>query len=225
MKLEDLTILYAEDENGIQQKVSQVLELYVNNVITASDGEELLELYKQYKPSILLIDINMPNKDGLTALKEIRQEDINTPVIVMTAHTEKEYLMNAVELHITKYLVKPFNKKAVLEALDACINLLIQKNDSIIKLANNIEFDYTQQVIIKDNVKIALNKKERLLLNLLISNKDRVLSQEEIEYHVWDETVSIGAFKSLIRDLRKKISKEIIINVSKLGYKIKIQND
>lgn len=136
MKLEDLTILYAEDENGIQQKVSQVLELYVNNVITASDGEELLELYKQYKPSILLIDINMPNKDGLTALKEIRQEDINTPVIVMTAHTEKEYLMNAVELHITKYLVKPFNKKAVLEALDACINLLIQKNDSIIKLAN-----------------------------------------------------------------------------------------
>lgn len=166
MKLEDLTILYAEDENGIQQKVSQVLELYVNNVITASDGEELLELYKQYKPSILLIDINMPNKDGLTALKEIRQEDINTPVIVMTAHTEKEYLMNAVELHITKYLVKPFNKKAVLEALDACINLLIQKNDSIIKLANNIEF--TDELIELKQIEIA--QKNKFLL------KDHVMT-------------------------------------------------
>ncbi len=111
MNLEDLTVLYAEDENGIRNTVCDVLELYVDNVITACDGQEALELYKQYKPSILLLDICMPIKDGLEVLKIIRETDLATPVIIMTAHTEKEYLMNAVELYITKYLVKPFDKK------------------------------------------------------------------------------------------------------------------
>ena len=100
MNLEDLTILYAEDENGIRDTVCDVLELYVDNVITACDGQEALELYTQYKPSILLLDICMPIRDGLEVLKIIRETDLTTPVIIMTAHTEKEYLMDAVELYI-----------------------------------------------------------------------------------------------------------------------------
>lgn len=224
MRLEDLTVLYAEDENGIQQTVTEVLELYVNNVITASDGQEAIELYEAYKPSILLLDINMPNKDGLSALKEIRQNDINIPVIIMTAHTEKEYLMNAVELYITKYLVKPFDKDALLNALNACVELLQDKSDEVLHLDSNTKFNYTKQVIIKNDLEISLNKKERLLLNLLIKNKDKTLSYEEIEYHVWDDTVSMDALKSLIKDLRKKTSKELIKNVSKIGYKIEISH-
>jgi len=114
MRLEDLTILYAEDEQGIKQTVTDVLELYVNKVITASDGEETLSLYEQYKPSIILLDICMPQKSGLEVLTQIRTNDIYTPVIMMTAHTENEYLRQAVELYITKYLVKPFNKETLL---------------------------------------------------------------------------------------------------------------
>lgn len=224
MRLEDLTVLYAEDENGIQQTVTEVLELYVNNVITASNGQEALELYEVYKPSILLLDINMPHKDGLTALKEIRQKDINTPVIIMTAHTEKEYLMNAVELYITKYLVKPFDKDALVDALESCVELLKQKTDEIVQLDENIKFNYTKQTVIKDNEEVTLNKKERLLLNLLINNKNKTLSYEEIEYHVWDDVVSKDALKSLIKDLRRKTSKELIKNVSKIGYKIEINH-
>lgn len=224
MELEDLTILYAEDENGIQQTVTEVLELYVNNVITASDGQEALELYEAYKPSILLLDINMPHKDGLTALKEIRRKDIDIPVIIMTAHTEKEYLMNAVELYITKYLVKPFDKDTLLNALESCVELLRQKNDEVVQLNKDVAFNYSKQIIIKDNKEISLNKKEKLLLNLLIKNKNSTLSYEEIEYHVWDDTVSMDALKSLIKDLRKKTSKELIKNVSKIGYKIEMNN-
>lgn len=225
MKLEDLTVLYAEDEKGIQQTVTDVLELYVNNVITASNGQEAIELCEAYKPNILLLDINMPVMDGLTALKHIRQKDIHIPVIIMTAHTEKEYLMNAVELYITKYLVKPFDKDALVDALDSCVELLQQKNDEVITLTQDIKFNYSKQTILKEHQEIALNKKERILLNLLIKNKNKVLSYEEIEYHVWDDTVSMEALKSLIKDLRKKTSKELIQNVSKIGYTIKIQHD
>lgn len=224
MKLEDLTVLYAEDENAILQTVTEVLELYVNKVITANDGAEAIELYETYKPSILLLDINMPHKDGLSALKEIRQKDINIPVIIMTAHTEKEYLMNAVELYITKYLVKPFDKDALLDALNSCVELLQNKNDEVLYLNNEIKFNYTKQTIIKSDAEISLNKKERLLLNLLIENKNKVLSYESIEYHVWEDPVSMDALKSLIKDLRKKTSKELIRNVSKIGYKLEINN-
>lgn len=224
MKLEDLTVLYAEDENAILQTVTEVLELYVNKVITANDGAEAIELYEIYKPSILLLDINMPHKDGLSALKEIRQKDINIPVIIMTAHTEKEYLMNAVELYITKYLVKPFDKDALLDALNSCVELLQNKNDEVLYLNNEIKFNYTKQTIIKSDAEISLNKKERLLLNLLIENKNKVLSYESIEYHVWEDPVSMDALKSLIKDLRKKTSKELIRNVSKVGYKLEINN-
>lgn len=224
MKLEDLTVLYAEDENAILQTVTEVLELYVNKVITANDGAEAIELYETYKPSILLLDINMPHKDGLSALKEIRQKDINIPVIIMTAHTEKEYLMNAVELYITKYLVKPFDKDALLDALNSCVELLQNKNDEVLYLNNEIKFNYTKQTIIKSDAEISLNKKERLLLNLLIENKNKVLPYESIEYHVWEDPVSMDALKSLIKDLRKKTSKELIRNVSKIGYKLEINN-
>ncbi len=224
MKLEDLTVLYAEDENAILQTVTEVLELYVNKVVTANDGIEVIELYETYKPSILLLDINMPHKDGLSALKEIRKKDINIPVIIMTAHTEKEYLMNAVELYITKYLVKPFDKDALLDALNACVKLLQSKNDKILDLNDEIKFNYTKQIIIKSNEEISLNKKERLLLNLLIENKNKVLTYESIEYHVWDDTISMDALKSLIKDLRKKTSKDLIKNISKIGYKLEINN-
>lgn len=224
MKLEDLTVLYAEDENAILQTVTEVLELYVNKVITANDGEEAIELYETYKPSILLLDINMPHKDGLSALKQIREKDINIPVIIMTAHTEKEYLMNAVELYITKYLVKPFDKDALLDALNACVELLQNKNDEVLELSNDIKFNYIKQTIIKNSEEISLNKKERLLLNLLIENKNKVLTYESIEYHVWEDPVSMDALKSLIKDLRKKTSKELIKNVSKIGYKLEIAN-
>lgn len=219
MKLEDLTVLYAEDEYGIQETVCDVLELYVDNVITASDGQEALELYKQYKPSILLLDICMPIHDGLEVLKIIRETDLATPVIIMTAHTEKEYLMNAVELYITKYLVKPFDKNTLLEALNACLELLSKKSEKEIALGEGISYLVESQSIKKDDELISLNKKERQLLNLLIKNPNTVLTYEELEYHIWDDAVSRDALKSLIKDLRKKTSKETVKNVSGIGYK------
>lgn len=223
MKLEDLSVLYAEDEIKIQETITEVLELYVDNVICAKDGEEALDLYNTYKPNILLLDICMPKIDGLKVLKKIREKDLLTPVIIMTAHTEQEYLLDAVELYITKYLIKPFNKNDLINALDECLNVLYKKQENKIKLNKKIEFNLLDNTIIKDEKKIQLNKKESLLLNLLIKSTPNIVSYEEIEYHLWQDTyVSKEAFKSIIKDLRKKTSKELIKNISQIGYKIEI---
>lgn len=221
MKLEDLTILYAEDENGIKETVSEVLDLYVNRVITANDGQEALELYKLYHPSILLLDICMPKKNGLEVLKKIRENDIKTPVIIMTAHTEQHYLIDAVELYITKYLIKPFDKNSLLNALDECINVITKKNEEPIKIDTNIFYNIQTQSISNNHETINLNRKEALLLNLLIKNSPNLVAYETIEYHLWEEgQVSKDAFKSIVKDLRKKTSKQCIKNISGAGYKI-----
>ena len=223
MTLENLTILYAEDEQGIQETVSDVLELYVNRVITASNGEEALELYHLYNPSILLLDICMPLKDGLQVLKEIRKTDLATPVIIMTAHTEQPYLLDAVELYITKYLIKPFDKTSLLDALNECLNVLSKKTNEHISLTSQIQYSPQSQTIYKQDNKIKLNKKEALLLNLLVKHAPNIVSYEQIEYHLWDDIeVSKEAFRSLIKDLRKKTSKEFIQNISGTGYKVEL---
>jgi len=221
MNLEDLTILYAEDEHGIRDTVTDVLELYVDKVITAANGQEALEHYHLYKPQILLLDICMPEKDGLEVLKEIRKTDLKTPVIIMTAHTEQKYLMDAVELYITKYLIKPFNKNNLLEALNECIKVMSKDTSQNIILSKELCFDSKNKSIIKEGQAIALNKKEAKLLTLLLKNAPNVVSYENIEYHIWEDLdVSKEAFKSLIKDLRKKTSKEFIHNISGTGYKI-----
>ena len=221
MKLEDLSILYAEDEEGISQTVGEVLELYVNKVIYAKDGQEALELYTIYKPNILLLDISMPKVNGLEVLKTIRETDLFTPVIIMTAHTEQDYLLNAVELYITKYLIKPFDKHSLENALDKCLDLISKKLKEVILLKENITYDIKAKSIEKEGKITILNKKESLLLNLLLKNSPHIVSYEEIEYHLWpDIAVSKEAFKSLIKDLRKKTSKDLIINISQTGYKL-----
>lgn len=223
MTLENLTILYAEDEQAIQETVSDVLELYVHRVITASNGEEALEMYNLYNPSILLLDICMPLKDGLQVLKEIRKTDLTTPVIIMTAHTEQPYLLDAVELYITKYIIKPFDKTALLGALNECLKVLSKKINEHISLTSQIEYSPQQQTIYKEDNEIKLNKKEALLLNLLIKHAPNFVSYEQIEYHLWDDIeVSKEAFRSLIKDLRKKTSKEFIQNISGTGYRVEL---
>jgi len=202
MNLEDLTILYAEDEHGIRDTVTDVLELYVNNVITASNGIEALEYYHLYKPQVLLLDICMPKKDGLEVLKEIRKTDLKTPVIIMTAHTEQKYLMNAVELYITKYLIKPFNKNTLIDALNECIKVMSKQTSQNIILSKDLSYNSENQSIRKNDELLTLNKKEAKLLNLLLKNAPNVVSYENIEYHIWEDlNVTKEAFKSLVKDL------------------------
>lgn len=92
------------------------------------------------------------------------------------------------------------------------------------KLLNNIFFNFQTQSIIKNNESFVLNKKESLLMNLLIQNQGRVITYEELEYHIWNNECTNAALKSLIRDLRKKTNKSIIKNYSGIGYKLELKS-
>lgn len=222
--LSNKVVLYAEDEVGIRDVVVEILELFFDKVIAVKDGSEALEQFEITPPDVLILDICMPKADGLEVVQKIRKLNKNIPVIVLSAHAEQEYLWRAVELKITKYLVKPFNKEQLLGALKLCCEEL-NSHDEVITLAHNIQYDAYKKIITSKENSYKLSKNESRLLEYLLENKHKVISFETIEEYIWGYDGDVHtkeSIKYLIKDLRKKIGKEVIHNIYGIGYRLEI---
>lgn len=221
---ERLSILYAEDEESLRKSVSQTLEIFFDKVIEARDGEEALELFFEHKPDILLLDICMPKCDGLQLLKEIRRSHKRVPVIIMSAYAEPTYFQQSIELNICKYLLKPFSKESFLDALKTCAEWMYEWGEGgLITVGNNLVYDPVSGMLLKEEEQFLLTKKERLLFEYLLRQKNRVISFEELEEAIWaEEGGSKEALKALVKELRKKLDKKSIENIFGIGYKLVI---
>ncbi|WP_263834064.1 response regulator transcription factor [Sulfurospirillum oryzae] len=222
---ERLSILYAEDEESLRRSVCQTLEIFFDKVIEAKDGEEALELFFEHKPDILLLDICMPKCDGLKLLKEIRKSHKRVPVIIMSAYAEPAYFQQSIELNICKYLLKPFSKESFLDALKTCARWMYEWGEGgLIRVGNDLFYDPISGMLLKEKEQFLLTKKERLLFEYLLRQKNRVISFEELEEAIWaEEGGSKEALKALVKELRKKLDKESIENVFGIGYKLAIR--
>jgi len=219
----DFSLLYVEDEPLIRQNAVEFLSDRFKIIYEAKDAKEALRIYVEKKPDIIITDIQMPIMNGLEFCKEIRKDDEKTPIIITTAYTDQEYLLQAVELNLVKYIVKPIDEEVLNEALELCVQKIESKNSNIVRVAKNHYFDTFNYTLLDENNLIKLTQKELKFLTLLVDQKTRIVSYKEIENYVWaGEYMSEDALKSLVRKLRKKISKQSIQNYSKLGYKINL---
>lgn len=217
----NLHILYVEDDEVARENGIEYLENYFNHIHSASDAFEALKLYREYLPDIIITDIQMPKLSGLEFVKQIRKENKETQIIVMTAHSDIAYLLQAIELHLIKYLIKPVQESAFKEALRLCIESIRNKNSNIIELSNNTSFDSYNQTLLHDGEVIVLRTKELQMLSLLLKHKNRYVTYNEIEYHLWKGSVmSNDALKTLIKNLKAKLPPNLIVNLSGMGYKI-----
>ena len=217
-----LTLLYVEDDDVIRQNAVEYLSGYFKEVYEAKDGQEGLECYEDHKPDMIITDIEMPRLNGLTMVKKIRKSDKSTPpIIITTAYTDTEYLMQAVELQLIKYIVKPINSKKLSEAL----NLLVEhlNINSIITIDEQTHYDSLNKSLMIDNNLIKLTHKELQLIDLLAKNHHRVVNYEEIENTIWyDDVMTKDALRALIRTLRQKLQGDYLENVSGFGYRLSI---
>ena len=220
-KLKNMTILYAEDEIGIRQNIADSLRYYVKDVYEANDGEEAYSVYKDKSPDIILSDIHMPNVNGIEFIKKVRKEDRNIPVVMITAYTDKEYLLEAVTLHMEKYIVKPLDLDDLFETLDQCVNILDSNNKISLDVDKNYIYDYDLKELKYIDNNVILNKKEMIFLEVLISNQNRIVTYEELQEKVWaDDVMTDSALRSLVRNLRKKLPTDLIFNLSGVGYRL-----
>ena len=224
-KFKKYTILYIEDDEGVRTINSRFLNRMFAELYEAKNGLEGLSLYKKHKPDIILTDIQMPQMDGITMAKKIREKDSTTKIIISTAFSDKEYLLEAIELKLEKYIIKPLTSRNLLPALTKAVDELEKHKDIKVLITKDFYFDNNTSLFYYNDEVIELNKKELLFLKLLVLNRQRVVSYEEIEQYVWEEEyMSLNSLRTTIGFLRKKIPINCIKNISNMGYKLKLES-
>lgn len=221
----DLKILYAEDNEVLRKQYSKYLNHIFKNILEAKDGKEALELYKIHKPDIMLLDLNMPYICGLELAKIVRQSDNDTKIIVLTASSEKEKLLQAIPLNLVDYLIKPIKIHQLTEILNKTSLQILSNNKNKLTEYININSCFTynkkSKKIVDCEVEITLTKNEIKLVELFIINRDNIIPTDEIFNSVWDDLdYSMTKLRSLINRLNQKLSKKIIISQYGLGYKM-----
>ncbi len=216
-----IKLLYVEDDDIARENGIEYLENYFENIYEAPDALSALKLYEEVQPDIIITDIQMPKLNGLEFIKRVRQKNKKVQVIVLSAFSDKEYLFAAIELQLVKYLIKPIKEEELENALNLCIESIKNDSSNIVKLKENCNFDiYNQTLIFEDEI-VKLRTKELDLLTLLIKNRNRYVTYEEIENFVWSHSVmSKDALKTVMKNLKAKLPKELISNLSGTGYKI-----
>jgi DNA-binding response OmpR family regulator len=222
--LKNLNILYIEDEENIRINIKKTLELFSEKVFDVEDISKAKDILSKNRIDIIISDINLPDTSGIEFIKELRKTDKTIPVILLSAYTDREYLLEATKLKLVDYLTKPIDFKNLNNALQKCVEEILDNSRYMITFKNNIQYNVSHNCLIDNNKKeeIHLTNKELDLLNFLIKNNNRICSADELKSAIWDDYLEAtdSALKNLLNKLRKKIGKESIINISGVGYKL-----
>lgn len=215
-------VLYAEDEPNVAKNTIETLELFFEKVVHVSDGQDALDDFSYNSYDVLILDICMPNMDGIEAISKIREFDHSVPIIILSAFNQQEYLWRAVELKIIKYLTKPYTTESFMDALEK-VSLELVDYHVDLALTPQHTYDISRKVVLHKDKAIRLSKNESMLLEYLIHRKNKIVSFDELYEYIWEfEEPSKEAVKSVVKELRKKIDKDFIKNVYGVGYTIEI---
>ncbi|SFP03098.1 response regulator transcription factor [Hydrogenimonas thermophila] len=222
-ELYKLSLLYVEDDESVSQSYASSFELFFQNVYIAKNYEEALEIYAKNSPDIILVDIELKNSlNGMAIVKKIREDDVGTPIVFLTSYSDNKYLMEAINLQIDGYIIKPLDIVNFQQSMLKCLKKI--RSQQIVTLDSKLYYDFDSLELFEENIKVKLGKKENLLLQLFLKNRNKIISRNDLEFHIWnDNYISDSAIKNLIGSLRRKIGKEKIINISKIGWKINIE--
>ena len=213
-----LHALYVEDDTVIRESIAASLGYFFSKVSTASSYDEALKIYHSETIDILFVDIEIPGKSGIELVEMIRKDDQKTPIIMVTAYTEKQYLMKLINLNIQHYLVKPVTLQKLKDTLHTTLSYF-DKDQFEVTLDEGIYYLPKDGIIRLSDHDIHLTTRERTLVNLLLEYRNHYVSYAQIETKVWyPDIMSQSALKSMIYNLRKKLPVDCIKTYAKEGY-------
>ena len=221
--LKTLKILIVEDEIRLAQLLKEAIYNSFFSIVIAKDGNEGLKKFKTFKPDIIITDIMMPFCDGLEMTQKIKELDENIPIIVLSAHSDKEKLLKAIDLGINKYFIKPFDPEEVIEHINKIAPKLRKQKRVILK--DDFIFDNNTSTLYKNSSLVILSKREKEFFHLLIKHKNSLVTTEQIKLALWKEEVYDERLRTFIKRLRLKTSKDLIENISAQGYLISVLNN
>lgn len=199
-------ILVVEDERSICEMIVRSLRRLAYSVDFCYDGDKAIELIGVEHYDLVLLDLNLPCADGMTVLRTLRQNDRDTKVLILSARSEVSDKVEGLDAGANDYLAKPFH----LEELEARIRSLTRRKftqNDVILTCGRLSFDSKARTAAADGHELSLTRKEIGILEYLLLNQGRPVSQEELIDHVWDNSVDnfINSIRVHISALRKKL--------------------
>lgn len=226
-----MRILLAEDEVSLSKALKVILERNNYSVDQVYDGEEALSFLSADNYDCLILDLMMPKVDGITVLKTMRKEGNMLPVIILTAKSEVDDKVLGLDSGANDYLTKPFNSRELLARIRA-ITRSKENNegDSILKMGNTVLMRDTF-ILKTDSGETRLQSKEFQILELLMQNKNKLISTERLMEKIWgfDSEAEINVVWVYISNLRKKLASfdsNVEIKATRnAGYTLEERND
>jgi len=211
--LQTKNVLYVEDDKTVHENIKGILSEFFNKVYAAESGEEAWLKFKKERIDIAIVDIELPGFNGLELIKKIRQENSDMPIVVVSAYTKTDYLLESVELKLDKYIVKPLTSRKLYELL---MKLESEMGETTqIHLPMDVTIDTLKSTISFGDQKHSLTYRELKMMQLLA---DKGAVTYEDLYQLWKETPTDNAIRSFVKQLRKKLPDGLLKVRSKIGY-------
>ncbi len=201
-----MKILFIEDEEDIAYPIISLLKEQNYEVDYKTDGQEGLQNALVNEYSCIVLDLNLPNIDGLNILQKIRSEDIDTPILILSARAQLVNKLEGFNLGVDDYVTKPFNMEELLARIDALIRRSSLNKSIKLKFGENILIP-NKNMVQSSSGPVYLSNKETALLEYLIRNKFEIVSAEELLEHVWNSEIDTftDTVRTTIKTLRQKI--------------------
>lgn len=224
-KYRNKNLLYVEDDVTILENYCFVLQEKFQNIYTASNYDEALRLFNEHEIHMAIIDIKLNGyKTGIDIVKGIRDQNLNTKIIITSAYSTVENLLTLSSLNLTGFLVKPISNQQLKDTIDCAIKELdtikIIKQD-ILSLDENYQWDFSLKELKCNNKIISLTKVEKQLLQIIFSNPSIELTYDFIISNIWDydDKEHHETLRTLISRVRKKLPKNTIKTLYNIGYR------
>ena len=224
MKKKDIKILLVDDEPDILEIVGYNLTNEGYQVITAENGREAVKMAKKHLPQLIILDVMMPEMDGIEACEQIRKnpDHVNTIIAFLTARGEDYSQVAGYDAGADDYITKPIKPKVLVSKVKALLRRLKEdtETDAAVKIGDLI-INREEYKIIQDKKEMVLPRKEFELLSLLASKPGKVFKREDILDKVWGNEVVVGGrtIDVHIRKLREKIGDKKFKTIKGVGYK------
>lgn len=225
-------VLLVEDEEDAREILAFYLDTIFDEVEVASNGQEGFDKFfedsKQNKYfDVIVTDIKMPDKDGLTMLEEITAVHEEQKFIIVSAFKDEEYLFRSINLNVISYFVKPLVVENIMQILKKVKNSILEStaetkvvDEKPIKINSTYTYDKVKKLLYEGKEIVSLSKKETLLLDSMISRKGSINTNETLKKDVWkDANTSDATLRTVIKRVKDKIDKnDFIVSKKGLGY-------
>ena len=219
-----INILIVEDEKEIREGVSEYLAEVGYSVISAEDGMQAIELFKNNKIDLVILDIMLPKANGFVVLNKIRQES-NVPVIMLTAMSDDYTQIMSFDEKADDYITKPFSIIVLHKRIEALLRRGVKVSENKKWFYGDIEIDFEGYSARKNGENIDLKPKEIKLIELLLKYEGKVLTRAQILDNLWniEESPNDRVIDVYIKNIRKKLLLDCIVTVKGIGYKFEAQ--